>query len=179
MQYLSRIPLLLTASRLFLAPIVMPILILAQVSPLVTVSTFFAFALTDFFDGYLARRYGWESKLGTLLDPVADKILILSTALALVRLGAVSVLWAVVVVNRELLIMGLREVALLNGLQVMVSWWGKFKTAAQMIYIVFVLGALWPEVTSGVGFVSLVLTVGSGLQYFVSFWQRYRVRKVS
>lgn len=96
---------------------------------------FFAFGMTDFFDGYIARKRNQVTLLGALLDPIADKFLTLSTLLALLAVGKLSFYWVMVIIGRELFVMSLRLIAAEHGKRISVSWHGKLKTIAQFIYI--------------------------------------------
>jgi CDP-diacylglycerol--glycerol-3-phosphate 3-phosphatidyltransferase len=94
----------------------------------------FAFAsLTDLYDGYLARKYGWITNLGKFLDPLADKLLV---ALALIGLNQIDLVpaWALyLIIGRELLVTGLRAIAAYAGVLILPSRMGKYKTLSQML----------------------------------------------
>jgi len=93
---------------------------------------FVFFGLTDFFDGYLARRLKQETLLGQVLDPLADKCLVYSTLIALLAVQKIYFYWVVVLVGREFFMMGLRLIALEHALVIKVSFLGKIKTAVHM-----------------------------------------------
>lgn len=138
-------PIILTFIRLVLSPTLVPIIFVYLLpfnifSINILVGLFFAFlSLTDFFDGYLARQYNQVSNLGKLLDPVADKFLLYSTLLTLVYIHKIYFYWAILFIGREFFVMGLREIALLNGFRIAVSQSAKYKTAAQMVYLAIVI----------------------------------------
>ena len=92
-------------------------------------------ALTDWFDGWLARRWNQTSSFGAFLDPVADKLMVSAALLVLLHLDRVGSLIALVIIGREITISALREWMAQIGASasVAVHWLGKFKTAAQMI----------------------------------------------
>ncbi|MDO8692779.1 MAG: CDP-diacylglycerol--glycerol-3-phosphate 3-phosphatidyltransferase [Sheuella sp.] len=98
-------------------------------------------ALTDWFDGWLARRWNQTSSFGAFLDPVADKLMVTAALLVLLYLGRVDVMIAFVIIGREITISALREWMAKIGASasVAVHWLGKFKTAAQMIAITCLL----------------------------------------
>ena len=122
---------------------------------------------TDFFDGYIAREWDQMTMLGAILDPLADKMLILAAFLGLMMIGEASV-WAIyIIVVRELFITGLRTVAVSEGLEVKASWAGKVKTVAQMIAIGFLL-MHWSYAAELLWF-AVFLTVYSGLAYLWEF----------
>jgi len=139
-----KIPNILTIGRIIIVPIfVLSFFIPGIVGDLVP---FFLFALasfTDYLDGFLARLYKEESKLGELLDPIADKILVASALVLLVMNGIIKnyeVIAAIVILTREILISGLREfLAKRKGGSLPVSSLSKFKTFIQMLSIAMLL----------------------------------------
>ncbi len=98
-----------------------------------------AFSLTDFLDGYLARKYSQETALGSVLDPIADKFLVYSTLLALAVVHKIYFFWVVLLIGREFFMMGLRQVALENSFSVKVSLLGKTKTFVQMACLTYII----------------------------------------
>ena len=127
--------------RLILSPLVLPFLLVYllpanyfAVNVLLAV-LFILFSLTDFFDGYLARRYKQVTSLGALLDPIADKILICSVLIALVAAQKLFFYWAILLIAREIFVMGLRNIAATRGIMLSVSTWGKAKTVSQMVFL--------------------------------------------
>jgi cardiolipin synthase len=140
---ITSIPNLLTLSRI----LVIPALIGAFYLPgawahWVSLGLFAAAGITDFLDGWLARRRGEMSNLGRFLDPVADKLLVAAAILMLVafkRIDGLSILAAVVILCREILVAGLREFLAELNVRVPVSRLAKWKTAVQIIAIGFLL----------------------------------------
>ena len=102
---------------------------------------FLAAAITDFFDGYLARSRNQVSTLGKLLDPLADKLLISAALISLVENQLVPAWAAVVIIGREFAVTGLRSVAATEGFVISASRAGKFKMWAQVISIAFLIAA--------------------------------------
>src|ERR1043166_7021254 len=142
----------LTLSRIFIVPLLVVVL-LTPVSEnwlgvpryLVGVSIFVAAALTDYFDGKLARSRKQVSKLGKLLDPIADKLLISAALIALVE-NHLAPAWAVVIiVGREFAVTGLRSVAATEGVIISASGMGKFKMVAQVITVGLLILSLPPN----------------------------------
>lgn len=118
-------------------------------------------SITDFFDGYIAREWDQETKLGAIIDPLADKMITIAAFLGLMLSGEASA-WAIyIIIVRELFITGLRTVAVAEGLEIKASWAGKVKTVAQMIAIGFLL-MHWP-------FGTLLLWVAVGLTLYSAF----------
>lgn len=125
-------------------------------------------AATDGLDGYLARRYSSATRLGQWLDPLADKILVTAPVVALTFIDEFP-LWAtVVIVAREFTVSLLRAWLGTRGIAMPASWWGKWKTGAQMLLVVLYLLPLGPG-ADGFRFVVLLVTVAltlwSGLDY--------------
>ena len=96
-------------------------------------------SITDFFDGYIARKYNLITDLGKLLDPIADKILVLSAYLAFVEMGIVPAWMVIVIILRELLITGVRVLAAKKGVILAAAKAGKHKTVSQIISIFLIL----------------------------------------
>jgi len=124
---------------------------------------------TDFFDGKLARRHGRSSALGSLLDPIADKVLVLGTMVMLVGLGVVPAWMVAAIVVREVLITGLRQAAIERGVVIAARDLGKLKTWAQAVAAAiggFAAAGAWSDrVAWWAMLVAVVLTCVSGLDY--------------
>lgn len=168
------IPLLLTASRLLL-PFVY-VFFLYYTFPLVSFKArlvsalfFLALALTDFFDGYLARFFKQETLLGKILDPLADKVFTISLFITLVALQEVYFFWALIFIIRDVVISGLRQIALQNEFDIPVSWWGKIKTFFLCFYLFCVLGHPWPLI-----WMQYVENILLGASLFLSLWSAYK-----
>lgn len=150
---------------------------LISIEPLILAGVFFLIALTDFFDGYFARKNDAISNLGIFLDPIADKILILCGLLFLMQYGYINI-WAVlIIVVREFLVSGMRMSVAEKGVVVAASGIGKTKTALTMAAVVgfFIYMGLPPLLLAStiVFWVSQILllfaiffTIWSGLEYF-------------
>lgn len=137
------IPLALTWLRIVFIPLILLLYYLPEAW--ISVSTrdyiaamvFIVAALTDWFDGWLARRWNQTSAFGAFLDPVADKLMVSAALLLLLSIGRVDAVIAFIIIGREITISALREWMAQIGASasVAVSWLGKFKTAAQMVAI--------------------------------------------
>lgn len=142
------IPTLLTWSRIVAIPLIILVYYLPS-SPsfpiaqrnLIATGMFILFALTDWLDGYLARKLNQTSSFGAFLDPVADKFLVCASLLVLVHLQRVDVFVALIIIGREIAITALREWMAKMGASasVAVHMLGKVKTTAQMVAIPFLL----------------------------------------
>ena len=174
------IPNLLTVLRVALSPVFILFFYLPFSWSYWAASAVFALAaITDWFDGYLARRWEQSTPFGAFLDPVADKLMVAVALVLLVEEHAN--LWlslpAVIIIGREIVVSALREWMAELGAraQVAVSQLGKWKTAAQMVALVILLGNP-PQLTVwvGMGYVLLIiaaaLTLWSMLQYLLAAW---------
>jgi CDP-diacylglycerol--glycerol-3-phosphate 3-phosphatidyltransferase len=146
-------------------------------------SVFVVAMTTDFFDGKLARRHGRSSPLGSLLDPIADKVLVLGTLTMLVGLGVVPAWMVATIVVREVLITGLRQAAIERGIVIAARDLGKLKTWAQAIAAGvggFAAAAGWNHrIAWWALLVAVVLTVVSGLDYARSAPALFRRREAA
>lgn len=141
---LSSLPNLLTLSRIVVIPLLLASLYLpGDLGSWVPLGLFVAAGITDFLDGYFARRYRQTSNLGRFMDPVADKLLVASVLLVLVgigRIGEWDLIPATIILCREILVSGLREYLAELRVGMPVSKLAKWKTAAQIFAICFLLG---------------------------------------
>ena len=139
------IPLILTFIRLFFAPLIFPILLFYFWSEGINIINlflclFFVFlCITDFLDGYFARRLNQETQLGRALDPIADKFLIYPTLVTLLALNKIYFYWVILLIGREFFVMALRIIALEKNIVVHASGIAKFKTAVQMVVLIFII----------------------------------------
>lgn len=178
---LLNLPNILTLGRIALIPVIVMVFYLPyQWSPLVSAIVFGFAGLTDWVDGYLARRMGLTSKLGAFLDPVADKLMVATALVLLVEVHATALLAipAIVIISREITISALREwmAELGKRASVAVSYVGKLKTVVQMVAITGLL-ACEPGADSAVLwlayfllYVAMVLTLWSMLVYVKAAW---------
>ena len=138
-----KIPNILTIGRIIIVPIfVLSFYIPGIVGDLVPFFLFILASFTDFLDGLLARLYKEESRLGELLDPIADKILVAAALVLLVMNGIIKnyeVIAAIIILTREILISGLREFLGKKAVHMPVSSLAKFKTFVQMFSIAILL----------------------------------------
>lgn len=173
----TTIPTLLTWARIVAIPLIVGVYYLPLEMPtrnLVATVMFVLFALTDWLDGYLARKLNQSSAFGAFLDPVADKFLVCASLLILVHLQRADVLVALIIIGREIAISSLREWMAQIGASrsVAVHMLGKLKTTVQMLAIPFllfdgsVLGLIDTHVWgTGLIWLAAVLTVWSMVYY--------------
>ena len=170
------LPIALTLFRIVLVPPIMVFLISSsRVSVLIAAVIFMAASFTDWLDGRMARRWNQVTKLGTLLDPVADKLLVAAAILMLVasdHIQGLTVLAAVVILCREILVAGLREFLAEVRVKVPVTQLAKWKTTLQMVAIGFLLAgdaafAWLPALLIGeIGlWIAALLTLYTGYDY--------------
>ncbi len=162
----------LTIARVALIPVI--VVLLQFETPMAQGLALVAFMIasfTDWLDGFIARRYKIVTNLGKFLDPVADKLLVLSTMIALCGLGRFPAWVSVVVLFRELAVDGLRLVAVEQGRVIAAGKLGKIKTSLQMFTLVLVLlnAAVLGDfpLTDVFIYATVVMTLWSGADYFV------------
>jgi len=183
------IPTLLTWARIVAIPLIVGVFYLDGVSAvqqnLIATVLFIVFALTDWADGFLARKLNQTSAFGAFLDPVADKFLVCASLLVLVHLDRADVFVALIIIGREIAISSLREWMAIIGAtkSVAVHMVGKAKTMVQMIAIPFLLfdGKVFGVVDTGVWgtwliWISAVLTVWSMVYYLQKALPEIRAR---
>jgi CDP-diacylglycerol--glycerol-3-phosphate 3-phosphatidyltransferase len=168
------LPNALTLSRLAAIPLLMVLLIVPfEGHDQIAAVLFVAFSFTDTLDGQIARRRGTVSNLGKFLDPLADKLFVLSVLIVLVQEGLVAAWVVVVIFSRELLITILRSVGASQGHVIAAAPMGKTKTAMQMAAVVLLIlqrpyPQLVPFAALAVG-VAIIFTIGSGVDYLWRF----------
>lgn len=179
---LFNLPNAITLIRILLIPIFIVLLISPTPSKSVAAAIVFSFAsFTDWLDGYIARKSGQVTKLGILLDPIADKLLIATALILLVDMNRISSWIAVVIIGRELAVTGLRAIAFSKDIIIPAEIGGKIKMTVQILAIILLLidGAysgmnLFLFGTLSLWF-AMILSLFSGIRYFVSFWKQIEV----
>ncbi len=135
----------------------------------IAVAIFIVASITDFLDGKIARKYNLVTNFGKFMDPLADKLLVSSALICLVALNKIPAWIVIVIIAREFIISGFRLVAADNGVVIAASYWGKFKTAFQMVTVIVLILNIPGEVFAVIGtvliYISLVLTVISLIDY--------------
>ena len=171
---------LLTASRLVMAPFAARAILLAEYR--LALGIFLAAAITDGLDGLVARRFGWRTRLGAHLDPIADKVLLSSAYLALGIAGAMPWWLVGIILGRDILILAAAAAALLltRERSFPPSVWGKLSTFVQIFTAVFVMVArAWPESglegwAGALVWTTAAATLWSGFHYAWRGWQVLR-----
>jgi CDP-diacylglycerol--glycerol-3-phosphate 3-phosphatidyltransferase len=162
----------LTLLRIFLVPLLVVVL-LTKYSDFLGLAIFLVAAITDFFDGYFARRLNKTTRLGALLDPIADKLLMSAAFISLVELGLAKAWMVVIIIGREFAVSGLRSIAAQRGVTIAASPLGKTKMVTQVIAIsllivAYELGEF--RFTSVIAlWLVMVFALVSGVDYFIKF----------
>ena len=168
------VPNALTLLRIFLVPLLVVILLTRlPAKEYLALLIFLLAALTDALDGYWARKYKKVTTIGTLLDPIADKLLVSAALISLVDLQEADA-WAVcIIIGREFAVSGLRSIAATHGIVIPASKLGKWKMATQIVGIsLMILGArlddigLWRKTGRAALYVMMAVTLVSGFDYF-------------
>ena len=178
MAKIYTIPNIITFIRIFLIPIILYLLFSENPNiVLIAGLLFIVSSVSDYFDGYLARTLNQSSKLGTLLDPIADKLLIASVIVVLVDTGVISnihVVPAIIILLREIAISGLREFLAKLNTDMPVSKLAKYKTTFQMVSLSILIISLGFELNDllwNIGLITLwiaaMITLLSGYNYMV------------
>jgi CDP-diacylglycerol--glycerol-3-phosphate 3-phosphatidyltransferase len=166
----------LTLFRILATPIIVILLFFPnRFCSFLAALIFSAAAITDYFDGYLARRYGLVSNLGKVMDPVADKLIVSSAFIMMTSLGWIPAWLVCIIIGRELAITGLRNIIAENKLDVSASELGKYKTGFQIAAIIPLLihyeyfGVHLHVIGMFFLWGALIFTLWSGIDYFIRF----------
>jgi CDP-diacylglycerol---glycerol-3-phosphate 3-phosphatidyltransferase len=182
---LTNLPNLLTLVRIFLVPLLVAALVqqnfqlhwnerVLVANDFFALIVFLAAALTDLLDGYLARRWKQVTTVGTLLDPVADKLLISAALISLVQTRLLPGWLVVLIISREFAVSGLRSIAAAEGYTIKAGELGKSKMVLQVVGITLVLLSIrWPALRT-VAMITmygvLLFALASAVEYFRNFW---------
>jgi CDP-diacylglycerol--glycerol-3-phosphate 3-phosphatidyltransferase len=171
----------LTISRILVVPVLVLLLAFAGKWTCLFAGLLFILAgFTDLVDGYLARKGNQITSLGQFLDPLADKVLVSSVLIMLVQLDRVAGWIAIVIICREIMVTGLRAIAAEEGMIIAADKYGKLKTVVQLVALApLILHYSWMGIPLHmIGlfllYIALILTVFSGCNYFLSFFQDWR-----
>src|SRR4051794_40586367 len=180
----------LTILRIFFVPLLVAALVQENVAvrmgtfiitnEWLALAIFLAAAGTDLLDGFLARRWGQITTIGTLLDPIADKLLISAALISLVQVQAAPAWMVVLIIGREFAVTGLRSIAAAEGYTIKASELGKTKMIAQVVAISFLLLSIrHPELARLGNWLMwgvVIFTIVSAVDYFRKFWRKLDVR---
>ncbi|HIR00105.1 MAG TPA: CDP-diacylglycerol--glycerol-3-phosphate 3-phosphatidyltransferase [Candidatus Scybalocola faecavium] len=165
----------LTLLRVILIPFFVVFLLGADTfgswSVYVALAIFIIASLTDMLDGKIARKYNLVTNFGKFMDPLADKLLVVSALVCYVDMGRIPSWIVLVIIAREFIISGFRLVAAESGIVIAASYWGKIKTTVQMITIIFMMpdfgGTVVYWIEQVLIWASLILTIVSLIDYIV------------
>ena len=163
------LPNVLTLLRILLVPVLVVALLDGTSNGYLLAAIVFALAsVTDAMDGYLARRSNSITTFGKLMDPIADKLLIIAALVALVSQGRIPGWIAMVIIARELTVTVTRMQATQHGVVIAANWWGKAKTIVQVaaIFCVIAFGDPTPAWVDGLLYGAVAITIVSGIDYF-------------
>lgn len=130
-------------------------------------------SLTDFLDGFLARKYNLVTNFGKLMDPLADKLLVTSALVGFVELGKLSSWVVIIILSREFIVSIFRAIAASEGVVIAASWWGKSKTISQMVMVILLLINNIPFTWINFPmdrifiYIATILTIISGADYII------------
>lgn len=162
-----------TANKLTLLRVIMiPVFLVAlywnfPFHKIVALIIFILASVTDFIDGYVARHFDQITDFGKFMDPLADKLLVISAMLWFVEAGQMAAWVVLVVLAREFAVSGLRMVAAPKGIVIAAAWSGKIKTASTMVCICIMLVPIPAILNTLCVAVILITTVVSGVEYFI------------
>ena len=162
----------LTVARMIMVPFLVLFMLTGwggDANRYISLVIFVAASVTDWFDGKIARKYNLVTNFGKFMDPLADKLLVCSALICLIALDRIPAWIVIVIISREFIISGFRLIAADNGVVIAASYWGKFKTASQMVTVILLVLNIQNTVFTVLGtvfiYISLVLTVVSLIDY--------------
>lgn len=132
----------LTIARMIIVPFLVIFLLTGwggEANRYISLTLFVVASVTDWFDGYLARKNNFVTNFGKFMDPLADKLLVCSAMICMIDLKRLSAWFVIIIIAREFIISGFRLIAAENGIVIAANYWGKFKTASQMIMIILLI----------------------------------------
>ncbi len=173
----QKLPMQITISRILMVPIVVAAMWPGQLWwNIVAASLFIVASITDYYDGYFARKYNAVSNMGKFMDPIADKILVTSILTMLLFQGKVDPLMVIIILARDNFIGGIRSVAAADQVVIAAKAAGKWKTAMQMIAIpIVIIGNIdsiipyFDKVGYAVLWIAVILSVTSGIEYYAMY----------
>jgi CDP-diacylglycerol---glycerol-3-phosphate 3-phosphatidyltransferase len=181
------LPNALTILRIFFVPFLVAVLVeqdlriewhgaVLVANAFLALGIFLAAAGTDLLDGYLARRWKQITTVGTLLDPIADKLLISAALISLVQIRKVPAWMVVLIIGREFAVSGLRSIAAAEGYTIRASDLGKTKMITQVVAISMVLVSIRWQALDGFAMLwmwgVMIFGIASAIQYFRKFWRK-------
>ena len=164
----------LTVARMIIVPFLVVFLLTGwgcDANRYISLALFVVASVTDWFDGYLARKKNLVTNFGKFMDPLADKLLVCSAMICMIELNRLPAWFVIIIIGREFIISGFRLIAAENGIVIAANYWGKFKTASQMIMIILLIlhfDGIFVTLEQLFIWLSLALTIISLITYI---WQ--------
>ena len=168
----------LTVARMIIVPFLVVFLLTVwggDANRYISLALFVVASVTDWFDGYLARKNNLVTNFGKFMDPLADKLLVCSAMICMIELNRLPAWFVIIIIGREFIISGFRLIAAENGIVIAANYWGKFKTASQMIMIILLIlhfDGIFVTLEQLFIWLSLALTIISLITYI---WQNKSV----
>ena len=168
----------LTVARMIIVPFLVVFLLTGwggDANRYISLALFVVASVTDWFDGYLARKNNLVTNFGKFMDPLADKLLVCSAMICMIELNRLPAWFVIIIIGREFIISGFRLIAAENGIVIAANYWGKFKTVSQMIMIILLIlhfGRIFVILEQIFIWLSLALTIISLVTYI---WQNKSV----
>lgn len=168
----------LTIARMIIVPFLVIFLLTGwggEANRYISLTLFVVASVTDWFDGYLARKNNLVTNFGKFMDPLADKLLVCSAMICMIELNRLPAWFVIIIIGREFIISGFRLIAAENGIVIAANYWGKFKTASQMIMIILLIlhfDGIFVTLEQLFIWLSLALTIISLITYI---WQNKSV----
>lgn len=164
----------LTVARMIIVPFLVVFLLTGwggDANRYISLALFVGASVTDWFDGYLARKNNLVTNFGKFMDPLADKLLVCSAMICMIELNRLPAWFVIIIIGREFIISGFRLIASDNGVVIAASYWGKFKTTFQMLMVIVLILNIQMSFFQILGviltYVALILTVVSLIDYIV------------
>lgn len=163
----------LTVARMIMVPFLVVFLLTGwggEANRYISLVIFAGASITDWFDGYLARKNNLITNFGKFMDPLADKLLVCSALICMVELDRLAAWIVIIIIGREFIISGFRLIAAESGVVIAANYWGKFKTVSQMFMIILLIldfRGVFQVITEIFIWLSVALTVISLLTYII------------
>lgn len=176
-EFQKNLPTRITLSRVFIVPLIVALMWPNTLAWNIAAAGLFVLAsITDYYDGYFARKYNAVSNFGKFMDPIADKILVTSVLAMLLAQGKIDAWMVIIILARDNFIGGIRSVAAADQIIIAAKPAGKWKTAMQMVAIpIVIIGNLdstvpyLDKIGYGVLWVSVILSITSGIEYYLGY----------
>ena len=168
----------LTIARMIIVPFLVIFLLTGwggEANRYISLTLFVVASVTDWFDGYLSRKNNLVTNFGKFMDPLADRLLVCSAMICMIELNRLPAWFVIIIIGREFIISGFRLIAAENGIVIAANYWGKFKTASQMIMIILLIlhfDGIFVTLEQLFIWLSLALTIISLITYI---WQNKSV----